>query len=125
MGRFMEAVKKRNRHWNRIRDLPTHAARMRAWRKNNPRAAKNADLKKAYGIAVDEYERMAARQNGRCAICKELPSRKALAVDHCHKSGMLRGLLCDTCNRALGLLKESPLVLQAAIEYVKEFAWLA
>lgn len=81
-------------------------------------------MRDAYGIEKDEYEEQLARQNGVCAICKNLEVarrkgiRKPLSVDHDHKSGAFRGLLCTKCNTALGLLDEDREILLAAIEYL-------
>lgn len=55
----------------------------------------------AYGITLDEYERLFIEQNGLCAICKAEPIKYKLAVDHDHDTGAVRGLLCPPCNRAL------------------------
>lgn len=66
------------------------------------------------------WERMFAEQNGKCKICgKEQPNKK-LATDHCHTTGKIRGLLCDPCNRGIGLLQDSSTILQKAKEYLDE-----
>lgn len=84
----------------------------------------NAYLMRTYGISLIEYEKMHEKQKGLCAICKgegfvmkECHSLK-LVVDHCHKGGHVRGLLCHNCNRALGLLKDCPTALSNAIKYL-------
>ena len=60
-------------------------------------------LKKEFGLSIEEYARMEHRQNMGCAICKRrCPSGKALAVDHDHKTGRIRGPLCIDCNRISG-----------------------
>lgn len=82
---------------------------------------KDQILKKTYNITLLEYNQLLAKQNGVCAICynPEKTSRNMnLAVDHCHKSGMIRGLLCSNCNRAIGLLKDSSKLLASAIKYL-------
>jgi hypothetical protein len=67
-----------------------------------------------YGIAIEEYETMLVEQDGKCAICKHPETAimngkpMSLAVDHCHTTDAVRGLLCTNCNRALGLLQEDP-----------------
>lgn len=79
-------------------------ARLRAWRRKNPLAAKHNDrrarLKKIYGLSEEQIEALQAKQNGQCAICKRTTSR--LFIDHCHTKGYVRGLLCQTCNTFLG-----------------------
>ena len=81
----------------------------------------NYQMKKNYGIQIKDYDAMLFAQNGVCAICsKEPPNhhKKRLNVDHCHKTGEVRGLLCDACNRALGLFKDSSDILTKAINYL-------
>lgn len=63
------------------------------------RRAKNAHLVRRFGITLTEYEQFLAYQNGRCALCPAVPNLRALAVDHDHKSGAIRGLLCLRCNK--------------------------
>lgn len=66
---------------------------------------------------------MLEEQHGVCAICgkpETKPNAKYLAVDHDHKTGEVRGLLCNNCNRALGLLQDNTEVLQNAINYLKK-----
>ena len=65
-------------------------------------ASRNAQYKCRYGITIDEYNKMLQVQNGRCAICGELPSNKRLCIDHDHNTGAVRGLLCIGCNVAIG-----------------------
>lgn len=71
----------------------------------------------SYGITVADYERMNAEQGGVCAICGQAETNgRSLAVDHCHATGRVRGLLCGTCNRGIGLLKDdADRVMSAAI----------
>jgi len=80
-------------------------------------------LKKKYGIGMQEYHAMHAAQGGRCAICaadktggRGGPS--LFHVDHCHATGKVRGLLCNACNRMIGLGKDDPAVLRAGADYL-------
>lgn len=75
-------------------------------------------LRMRYGITPEEYEKRLVEQAGRCAICKQEPSKQRLAVDHCHKTGRIRGLLCSSCNHGLGNFKDSPNLLDKAIKYI-------
>lgn len=76
---------------------------------------------RTYGITLEEYDKMDKEQNRRCAICLEFCiTGRRLAIDHDHKTGRVRGLLCAKCNRALGMFGDSPQTLQRAIEYLKE-----
>ena len=84
-------------------------------RKVNRKAA----LKRKYGITIEDYDRRLKSQNGLCAICQTAPSKKRkLFVDHCHKTGKVRGLLCHNCNRALGMLKDSSKSAYRAAKYL-------
>ena len=65
------------------------------------RQAYNRHLKRTYGITVDVYDAMLQAQRGRCAIC-DSAEKGRLVVDHCHDTGVVRGLLCVACNAALG-----------------------
>lgn len=70
-------------------------------------------------VSMDEYDRMTMAQDGRCAICvRPVSQRKALAVDHCHKTHRVRGLLCDSCNLGLGKFRDDPDLLSAAAAYL-------
>lgn len=71
-----------------------------------------------YGISLETYEAVLAAQGGVCAICREQPDDRALAVDHDHETGAVRGLLCGLCNMSLGRV-ESPGWLDAARAYLE------
>lgn len=87
------------------------------------RAQKKSDnLKTLYGITLLEFSRLSELQGGVCAICHngERSTRKAhLSVDHDHATGMVRGLLCSSCNTALGLLFEDENIVLSMLEYVR------
>jgi len=85
------------------------------------RANKRRRLSCVYGITIELYDRMVIGQKGLCRICgkPETLSGKSLAVDHCHKTGVIRGLLCAKCNKALGLLGEDPRRLRLAASYLE------
>jgi hypothetical protein len=84
------------------------------------------DLMKSYGITVDEYNKLLESQSGVCSICKttkpssDASRKKFFSVDHCHHTGKIRGLLCDCCNRALGLFKDNAEVMKEAIKYLEK-----
>ena len=71
-----------------------------------------------YRITAIEYDIILAYQGGCCAICKRPPTGNRLAVDHDHKTGLIRGLVCWTCNRALGLLRDRLSSAQSLVEYL-------
>jgi hypothetical protein len=78
-------------------------------------------LKREYGLTPEDYTAMLEEQEHRCAICgKERSDERSrrLVVDHCHDTDMVRGLLCDMCNLALGLFRDRPELMQRAAAYV-------
>lgn len=103
------------------------AANQRRWyaknkTKDNVRnAIKNRWLKRKYNITLDDYQKLLKKQNGECAICGQISSEsRTLDVDHCHKSGKIRGLLCPNCNVGLGNFQDNILLLQKASLYLME-----
>lgn len=77
-------------------------------------------LKREYGITLDDYNKMFVLQEGCCAICGKHQSEfeQRLCVDHCHSTGIIRGLLCHKCNLALAGFNEDVDILQASIIYL-------
>lgn len=82
---------------------------------------------KKFGLTKENYNKLLKEQNNKCAVCKtsigHVSKNKTncrLAVDHDHRTGKIRGLLCGSCNRALGLFKDSIDNLQNAISYLKK-----
>lgn len=94
--------------------------RKRGLNKNKKHREKN--FKHRYGITLDDYADMYAKQNGLCAICNycTFELNKILRVDHCHKSGKVRALICHWCNTGLGMFKDNPKILKKAIDYLKK-----
>lgn len=82
-------------------------------------ACRRADLKKKYGLKVEEYEALAEKQNWVCAICGKPPGKRPLCVEHDHKTGKVRGLTCNKCNSILGMCDDDPDILRRAIEYLE------
>lgn len=84
---------------------------------------RNDKLLSKYGLTPEAWLALFEKQGGVCAICK-LPEllKKRLAVDHCHITGKIRGLLCGNCNRALGQFQDSPVITQAATDYLRSQA---
>lgn len=78
-------------------------------------------LRRTYDLEPEEYERLLRAQDGRCAICQSTPKKRPLMVDHEHRTGRIRGLLCFWCNhRLLGGARERTDVLRRAIEYLED-----
>jgi hypothetical protein len=101
----------------------------RKWRECNRERAHVMDrersLRNTYGVTVRQYDTMLEEQNGKCALCGK-PEKtllhgkvKRLAVDHDHKTGKVRGLLCNFCNRGLGYFLDDSALLKRASTYVK------
>ena len=86
-----------------------------AWKKKNPGKVKASLFKTRYGVSFEVFETLFEAQKGRCAICKTGPAEH---TDHDHESGNIRGLLCSRCNLALGLFRDSQLVLKSALTYL-------
>lgn len=87
---------------------------------NCKRCHRDRVVRKAYGISLDEYEAMLKRQDGRCVICGTRGGKgRKLAVDHDHKTGAVRALLCSPCNTSLGLMMDDPVRLRAAAAYLE------
>jgi ribosomal protein L34E len=109
---FRERAKQQARENNKIHSL----------RKRNGR------LKSEFGITQEDYDRILASQNGCCAICGARENkvnhsrpRKFLYVDHDHKTGKVRGILCHNCNFAIGYFKDDPERMRRAADYLDSF----
>lgn len=73
------------------------------------------------GLTVEKHEAMLSTQGGKCAICKGATKYvRRLAIDHCHKTGKIRGLLCGNCNAGIGYFADDISRIAAAIEYLKK-----
>lgn len=112
--------------WNKA-----HPEKVQAWREGNAdrvqRIERNSRYQQRYGITLERYEALLAEQGGVCAICKsDTLVKMHFSVDHCHKTGKVRALLCQHCNAGLGNFKDSPEIMDAAAAYVRHFgAWMA
>ncbi len=89
-----------------------HLVSVKEWKKNNPEKDKEykraTRLKREFGISLEEYNQRFNSQEGCCLICgaHQTSLKKALAVDHCHTTGKIRGLLCSSCNLNLGIYEK-------------------
>lgn len=92
-----------------------------AWRLANPVLYKDFKRRTHYGVPLGWYDEQLARQGGKCAICGSTDSRRKgcdFAVDHCHDTKAVRGLLCHPCNMGIGFLDHDEVVLSSAIRYL-------
>lgn len=104
----------------------------KAWKAANPERVKaivkryyashpemvRARRVRKYGLTYEQFAGMVSAQNGACLICREVPP-DVLRVDHCHATGRIRGLLCRHCNTGIGMLKDSPVLVASALEYLQ------
>lgn len=88
----------------------------------NKRRKRELLLWNNYRITLDEYAEFLKKQDYRCAICKTKldagRSPQSATVDHCHSTGKVRGILCNLCNRGLGLFRDNKEILRAAAKYL-------
>lgn len=92
----------------RRRDLP---------RQKPEHKARSKRLRR-YGLTREEYDALMATHGDGCAICGQLDPDRSLAIDHCHRTQAVRGLLCSSCNLGLGNFRDDPKLLAAAIHYL-------
>lgn len=116
----------KSKRW-RIRNPGKQIAANKRWVENNRQY--NTDrqrkywLRDSYGMTEEDYNKMLEEQKDRCAICDTSVKTgrwKRLCVDHCHTTGKVRGLLCNECNRGMGLLKDNADILRKAATYLDE-----
>lgn len=99
---------------------PCNSIRSRDWKRENKQKHYLNKIKDKLKITHEQYETLFKRHNGKCAICFKEEKSRRLSVDHCHKSGAIRGLLCRTCNIALGYLNDDIQLFKNAILYLSE-----
>lgn len=117
-----EAARKRASEWHK-NNHARHLAYMADRRKTHAEQIAASKRKSAFGITLADYNAMLEKQNHQCAICGKSPeqNQKRLAVDHCHTTNKIRGLLCSTCNKAIGLFSDNIPQLQSAIQYLSQY----
>lgn len=109
--------KSRKRNWHRWRSK-INATRRAGYREKY--------LARQYGITQADFDKLLVKQNGRCAICQtDNPGKhgrktdtECWHVDHDHQTGRVRGLLCFACNVGIGHLKDDPVLVKAALQYL-------
>lgn len=105
-----------------------HAAYMRDYYRRFPEkyvAKRQGERVRKTGCTQEEYDRLMLVQDGKCAICRKPAEENRDGVlhrDHCHATRKVRGLLCNECNTALGLLRDNPVTALAAASYL--IAWI-
>lgn len=113
-----QAVKRKYRSENRERLLEG----MARWNRENIEYVRNRRLLKSYGITTEQLDLMIESQSYKCKICgcRIEKSWRMHAVDHCHATGRVRGVLCHQCNHGLGSFRDNTSFLASAIEYLKD-----
>lgn len=95
---------------------PCHNARGMESKQRLYGGSRHYHLLRRYGISAADADRMLAEQQGVCAVCQQLPAEH---VDHCHDTGVVRGLLCFNCNGGLGQFRDRVDILRRAIDYLE------
>lgn len=94
----------------------------RDWERRNPAKHRGYRLKSKYGLSHERFALILSDQQGRCDICRrDITARGAAHVDHDHGTNKVRGLLCGSCNRAIGLLQHDPFIVHEAAGYLETF----
>jgi len=94
----------------------------------NRNRIRNNSYKKLYNLSLKEYDQLKENQNNLCFLCGNPPQidgplmYQRLQVDHCHKTGKTRKLLCRSCNLLLGLVNDSPELLRKAANYIEIYS---
>lgn len=109
---YCKACRSAANYKSKIRNKDTY----QQYRIKTAESSRRSYLKKTWGITLEEFNELKDSQDSLCAICKI--NADILHIDHNHQTGKIRSLLCNNCNRGIGHLKESPVILHAAIEYL-------
>lgn len=120
-----EKFRERGKKWRETN--PNYVTQWKQRNKKRTKTQKRKDyLKSTYGISLEQYEDMRVAQQYRCYVCNKHEDEvsnagpTALNVDHCHSTGVIRKLLCMSCNIALGKVNDDVEILQRCIDYIKE-----
>ena len=101
---------------------PCNTIEKRKWREANTDKNRNTKYLKKFGITLQEVEQILKKQKGLCAICFcEIKMGPKTHLDHDHKTGKVRGFLCQKCNHGLGLFKDSINFLKSAQKYLQKY----
>jgi Recombination endonuclease VII len=122
MGWKSKEAKRAYEKWYYHTHKSDHMAAQRRWRAKDPIRTRSYRLKRYYGLSAAKVEELSASQNHCCAICgepfKQKAGRGGPHVDHCHITKIVRGVLCNKCNMAIGLMRDSPTIALEAAHYL-------
>lgn len=106
-----------------IKNKEKHIKNSKLWYQNNKDRVRDNQLKRQFGISLEEYNKILDNQSGVCHLCGGGPDVKSkkLAVDHDHETGKIRALLCRGCNVGIGNLKDDFNLLRKAADYIEKF----
>lgn len=95
--------------------------RLISYKIKDPQYSRKYHLKHRYGITEEQFQFMLKLQGDKCPICLESsPRGKGFVVDHDHTTGEIRGIICDLCNKGLGALRDSELIVNNALSYLRK-----
>lgn len=122
----IEKVRMRHKEYaNTNKDL--YRAYTKKWHAANPEKVALADRRRTlrrYGLTPESYSALVLSQNNKCKICGQefvgVRGRSSPAIDHCHKTGKIRGILCSKCNITLGGFNDSVEIMEKAVQYLKD-----
>ena len=118
----MKNFEKYTEYNKRYREL--NKEQKKQYYKINKKKWRISSLLRKFNLTLNEYNKLLNKQNGVCAICQQKETKKInnknymLSVDHCHIRNKVRGLLCNNCNRVIGLLKDNINILRSAVKYL-------
>ena len=119
--RLHSYCKECHKQWNTEKyekDKDKVLAANKRWADANPEKIRDIALRYSYNITLADYDSMLKAQRGVCKICGAEPKNKPLNVDHCHKTGNVRGLLCISCNTMLGKIECNPSLVDNMKKYL-------
>lgn len=122
LSKFPKNKEMKDGHINRCNACSVKATMVSRNKPEHKKNFRSKSYQRYYGISIETYDEMREKQNHRCFICDkhETDNGRFLAVDHDHDTGAVRKLLCNNCNSALGLLMDSPVILEKATKYLKD-----
>jgi len=105
-----------------LKHIPEDRERSRRYRLKNKERLKQINwkgrIKYDFGITPEEYNLLLNLQKGKCAICEKPPTIRRLDIDHNHSTGIIRGLLCRSCNRFLGIIENNIIMMNKLDSYL-------